>query len=195
MLERADEVWRGDRAWLGARQMLPEPPSEYFRRQVYGCFFRDVHGLESLHRIGVDNVTFETDYPHGDSTWPDTLEIAREMFAGLPDDVVYKIVRGTPSACSAWVSMPPIEAGQRVSPFVGGEFRPKSTGATIADINPTTEEIICEAPESSASDVDEAFGAAAAALPAWQALSASERAATCSAWRSQSVRSPTSSVA
>jgi predicted TIM-barrel fold metal-dependent hydrolase len=94
VLERADEVWRGDRAWLGARQLLPEPPSEYFRRQVYGCFFRDVHGLESLHRIGVDNVTFETDYPHGDSTWPDTLEIARDMFAGLPDETVYKIVRG-----------------------------------------------------------------------------------------------------
>jgi predicted TIM-barrel fold metal-dependent hydrolase len=94
VLERADEVWRGDRAWLAARERVPEPPSTYFARQVYGCFFRDEHGLESLHRIGVDNVTFETDYPHGDSTWPHTLDIAREIFAGLPQEAVTKIVRG-----------------------------------------------------------------------------------------------------
>ena len=70
-------------------RLLSTPGDRFF-----GFFFRDVRGLESLHRIGVDNMTFETDYPHGDSTWPDALEIAREMFAVLPDDVVYKIVRG-----------------------------------------------------------------------------------------------------
>ena len=61
---------------------------------MFGCFFKDRHGLESLHRIGVDNVTFETDYPHTDSTWPDTREIATKMVAGLPDETVYKIIRG-----------------------------------------------------------------------------------------------------
>ena len=61
---------------------------------MYGCFFRDQHGVNSLADIGVDNVTFETDYPHTDSTWPDTRKVAEEMFAGLSADVVYKIVRG-----------------------------------------------------------------------------------------------------
>jgi predicted TIM-barrel fold metal-dependent hydrolase len=61
---------------------------------VYGCFFKDRHGLESLARVGVDNITFETDYPHTDSTWPDTKKIAEDMMGDLPDDVVYKIVRG-----------------------------------------------------------------------------------------------------
>ncbi len=42
----------------------------------------------------MDNVTFETDYPHTDSTWPNTLQVAEEMFAGLDDETVYKIVRG-----------------------------------------------------------------------------------------------------
>ena len=32
--------------------------------------------------VGVDNVTFETDYPHADSTWPHTKKLASEMFAG-----------------------------------------------------------------------------------------------------------------
>ena len=94
MLERADDVWREHRAWGGVADLVPEPPSTYYYRQVYGCFFRDRHGLDALDKVGVDNITFETDYPHTDSTWPDTLEVATEMFAGLDDDAVRKIVRG-----------------------------------------------------------------------------------------------------
>jgi predicted TIM-barrel fold metal-dependent hydrolase len=93
-LERADDVWLEHRAWAGVSDIIPEPPSTYFRRQVYGCFFRDQHGVNSLADIGVDRVTFETDYPHTDSTWPDTKKIAEEMFAGLSADTVYRICRG-----------------------------------------------------------------------------------------------------
>jgi predicted TIM-barrel fold metal-dependent hydrolase len=93
-LERADDVWKEHRAWAGVKDLVPEPPSTYFRRQVFGCFFRDKHGLDSLDAIGIDNVTFETDYPHTDSTWPDTKKVAEEMMAGLSADQVYKIVRG-----------------------------------------------------------------------------------------------------
>jgi predicted TIM-barrel fold metal-dependent hydrolase len=94
VLERADDVWREHRAWGGVKDIVPAPPSTYYFDHVYGCFFRDRHGLESLERVGVDNITFETDYPHTDSTWPDTKRIATEMMGHLPDDVVYKIVRG-----------------------------------------------------------------------------------------------------
>jgi predicted TIM-barrel fold metal-dependent hydrolase len=94
ILERADDVWLEHRAWGGVRDIVPEPPSTYYYRQVYGCFFRDRHGIESLESVGVDNTTFETDYPHTDSTWPDTKKVAQELMDGLPDDVVYKLVRG-----------------------------------------------------------------------------------------------------
>ena len=94
ILERADDVWREHRAWGGVRDTILEPPSTYYYRQVFGCFFRDQHGLESLDRVGVDNVTFETDYPHTDSTWPDTLQVAEEMMQDLTDEEVYKITRG-----------------------------------------------------------------------------------------------------
>jgi predicted TIM-barrel fold metal-dependent hydrolase len=93
-LERADDVWQEHRAWAGVRDVVPEPPSTYYRRQIYGCFFRDRHGIASLASIGEDTVTFETDYPHTDSTWPHTKEVAEELLAGLDDDVVYKILRG-----------------------------------------------------------------------------------------------------
>ena len=94
ILERADDVWMEHRAWGGVRDIVPEPPSSYYYKQVYGCFFRDQHGLESLDRVGVDNITFETDYPHTDSTWPDTKKVAEKMMAGLPDEAIRKIVRG-----------------------------------------------------------------------------------------------------
>ncbi len=64
-----------------------------FARQVYGCFFSDHFGLRHLDEIGEDNVLFECDYPHADSTWPDTRKVAEEMTAGLTPGVVDKLMR------------------------------------------------------------------------------------------------------
>jgi predicted TIM-barrel fold metal-dependent hydrolase len=94
VLERADDVWLDHRAWAGVRDLIPEPPSTYYYRQVYGCFFKDRHGVRSIDKVGIDNATFETDYPHTDSTWPDTKRVAEELMLGVPDDVVYKLMRG-----------------------------------------------------------------------------------------------------
>lgn len=94
ILERADTVWEEHRAWGGVRDIVPEPPSTYYYRQVFGCFFRDHHGIVSLDEVGPDNTTFETDYPHTDSTWPHTKQVAEEMFADLDDETIYKLVRG-----------------------------------------------------------------------------------------------------
>ncbi len=94
ILERADDVWTEHRAWGGVADIIPEPPSSYYFKHVYGCFFRDQHGLNSLDDVGVDNVTFETDYPHTDTTWPHTKEVAQKMMGHLPKDVQYKILRG-----------------------------------------------------------------------------------------------------
>jgi predicted TIM-barrel fold metal-dependent hydrolase len=96
ILERADTVWRENRGWGGIADKVLEPPSDLFKRHVYGCFFDDPHGLKSLVEIGEDNVTYESDYPHSDSTWPDTAKIAAEQTAaaGLSDEQIYKVMRG-----------------------------------------------------------------------------------------------------
>ena len=94
ILERADKVWEDNRAWGGVGDKVPEPPSTYYYRQMYGCFFDDEVGLEMLDRVGVSNITFETDYPHSDSTWPHTKEVAEKLMGHLPDDVIRKLVRG-----------------------------------------------------------------------------------------------------
>ncbi|HEX2737518.1 MAG TPA: amidohydrolase family protein [Acidimicrobiia bacterium] len=93
ILERADTVWRENRGWSGVTDQVKRPPSEYYHDHVYGCFFDDVHGLASLDVIGVDTVTFETDYPHSDSTWPHTKKVAEEIMKDLTQEQVDKICR------------------------------------------------------------------------------------------------------
>ena len=93
ILERADDVWETHSSWAQTDR-LPEPPSTYYFRNMYGCFFKDNFGLRSLDAVGVDNITFETDYPHSDSTWPHTKQVAEKMFADVSDEDCYKIIRG-----------------------------------------------------------------------------------------------------
>jgi hypothetical protein len=43
--------------------------------------------------VGVDNVMFETDYPHQDSTWPRSREAAAEQLGHLEQSIVNKVAR------------------------------------------------------------------------------------------------------
>jgi hypothetical protein len=43
------------------------------------------------HRIGIDNIMVEVDYPHSDSIWPDTQELMRRRFLGVDRDEVDKM--------------------------------------------------------------------------------------------------------
>ena len=94
ILERLDTVWDEHRAWTHVQDSIPEPPSHYYFRQIYGCFFNDQHGVDSLDAVGRYNVTFESDYPHVDSTWPYTKKVAERLMANLAPDVIYDLVRG-----------------------------------------------------------------------------------------------------
>lgn len=93
-LERADRVWLHNRGWNEVYGRLPNPPSSYFADHVFCSFFSDDHGLQNLDIIGEDNVMFETDYPHSDSNWPTSQEVAQKMLAHLPEATQYKIARG-----------------------------------------------------------------------------------------------------
>ena len=44
----------------------------------------------------MDQICFEVDFPHADTTYPHTLEVATRICtnAGLDDDEVYKFIRG-----------------------------------------------------------------------------------------------------
>ncbi len=91
-IERADDTWRTHQ-WAQGEKRIPKPPSHYYKRHVYSCFFKDTVGIDLLDRIGEDNVLFETDYPHQDGTFPNTLAIAEELFGHLEQETIDKISR------------------------------------------------------------------------------------------------------
>ncbi len=74
-LERADRIYQRHRYW--SRLELPMPPSEYFRRQVYATFIQDRAGIRLRDLIGVDNLMWSSDYPHTDTTWPNSVKCNR----------------------------------------------------------------------------------------------------------------------
>jgi predicted TIM-barrel fold metal-dependent hydrolase len=95
VLERADKLW-ADRSDNSFGSSLQHPPTSYLRDRVFGCIFDDETGLEARHRIGMGQICFETDYPHADSTFPRSLEVAQSICAqaGLNDDEIYALMRG-----------------------------------------------------------------------------------------------------
>ncbi|HVU74872.1 MAG TPA: amidohydrolase family protein [Mycobacteriales bacterium] len=65
-----------------------------FKDHVYGTFIEDQAGLRLLDIIGEDNVMLECDYPHSDSTWPESISLANKWLSHLPEDVQHKIAIG-----------------------------------------------------------------------------------------------------
>jgi len=90
MLERIDYVWERHRWYNDVNKDIR--PSELFKDHVYGCFISDYAGVEARHRIGVDNIMFESDYPHSDSQWPHTRKILADSLTDVPDDEARKMV-------------------------------------------------------------------------------------------------------
>ena len=93
ILERTDRLWGKARAGAQINPLIAEPPSSYVRGHLYGCFFEDDFGIASRDAIGIDQITFETDYPHQDTTWPHTRRYAEHAMAGLSAEEIDKVVR------------------------------------------------------------------------------------------------------
>jgi predicted TIM-barrel fold metal-dependent hydrolase len=101
LLERADDIWeRGNEYDPDIRKRIPDRPSSYMNR-VYGCLFNDLHGLESRDKIGMDQLMFETDYPHADSTFPDSQKTAARLteLARLTEHETWQLLRGNAIRC------------------------------------------------------------------------------------------------
>ena len=67
--------------------------TEVFQKHFLGCFITDPSALNNRDRMGVDILAWECDYPHSDSTWPNSPEMVMEEFknAELTDEEIDKI--------------------------------------------------------------------------------------------------------
>ena len=75
---------------------LDQPsPRELFKRQVYSCFwFEESAPQRLLDIIGVDNVMFETDFPHATCLYPGAVDKGLKALAPWEDDVIRKVMGG-----------------------------------------------------------------------------------------------------
>jgi predicted TIM-barrel fold metal-dependent hydrolase len=69
-------------------------PSDTLLRNFWFCILDDRSTLPVRDRIGIDNIMFECDYPHADSTWPHTQSHLAEVLADFTDEEVEKVTFG-----------------------------------------------------------------------------------------------------
>jgi predicted TIM-barrel fold metal-dependent hydrolase len=84
LLDRLDNIV--DRSGYGRSYPSDLRPSEVLKRNFWFCTIDDPSTIDTRHRIGVENIMFETDYPHGDGTWPDTQVLVEKVWGHLPED-------------------------------------------------------------------------------------------------------------
>jgi hypothetical protein len=89
-LERIDYVYQHHHKWTGQDfgDMLP---SQVFKDRIITCFIDDAFGVDSRKYLNIDNITWECDYPHSDSTWPTAPEACMKYLADVPDEEIDKI--------------------------------------------------------------------------------------------------------
>ena len=89
-------MYRLDHAWEKYSALTPEPlplkPSDYMRRQLWATFQDDPVGPATYRFFGQSNYMWASDFPHTDSTWPNSRKVIEKDFAGVPEDVTRKIV-------------------------------------------------------------------------------------------------------
>ncbi len=76
-LERADRMWLRHKLYANLDDILP---SQVFRKNMYLCMIEEPVCLGFRDHIGLDRIMWECDYPHTDTTWPDSRSIAQSVF-------------------------------------------------------------------------------------------------------------------
>ena len=90
-LERIDYVYQQHHYWTG-QDFGDKLPSQVVPRALHhSASSRRVRRRRAAHTIGIDNITWECDYPHSDSTWPNSPEALAKQLDGVPDDEINKI--------------------------------------------------------------------------------------------------------
>jgi predicted TIM-barrel fold metal-dependent hydrolase len=89
-LERIDYNYEKHHTWTG-QDFGHELPSEVFNKHIITCFIDDAFGVASRDFLNMDNVTWECDYPHSDTTWPTAPEQLWKYIGELPDHDINRI--------------------------------------------------------------------------------------------------------
>jgi len=90
MAEYMDRTWERQRFWTESK--LEEKPSFFMDRNIYGSFIHDRVGVLNRNIPGGKNIMWSSDYPHSETTFPNSLSVIERDFEGLPSDDIDEIV-------------------------------------------------------------------------------------------------------
>jgi predicted TIM-barrel fold metal-dependent hydrolase len=82
---RMDHAYDRHRYWLDMYK-LSKLPSEYFRENIYTTFQDDWVAFKSTDMLNPRRLMWANDFPHSDSTWPNSQELLRKHSQSLTDD-------------------------------------------------------------------------------------------------------------
>lgn len=116
-LERVDRTYEMHSTWTH-QNFGGKLPSEVFREHFLTCFISDPVGVALRDKIGIDNISWEADYPHSDSMWPGAPEELWNVLTenNVPDDEINKM---THENAMRWYSFDPFTHIPREQATVG----------------------------------------------------------------------------
>ncbi len=88
--EYMDRTWEKQRFWT--ESLLPEPPSFYMEQNIYGSFINDRAGILLRDQPGAGNIMWSSDYPHSETTYPNSSQVIARDFAGVPEEAKHEIL-------------------------------------------------------------------------------------------------------
>ena len=89
VLEACDYQWQKRRLWS---EGISLKPSDLFRRQIYVDFWFETVGIELREFIGIDNILWESDFPHITSTYPNSWSAVEHSLKGVPKEDREKVL-------------------------------------------------------------------------------------------------------
>ena len=90
--EQMDDRFR--RANPATRAPIQRRPGDYFDTNIASTFITDRYGIINRHHIGVTQMMWSSDFPHGGSDWPNSRTTIKDHFDGVPDDERHAILAG-----------------------------------------------------------------------------------------------------
>jgi predicted TIM-barrel fold metal-dependent hydrolase len=78
-----DETWKKQRYWVNS--VLEHEPSYFWERNIYGSFIHDRAGILMREFTGAGNIMWSSDYPHSETTFPESQQVIETLFKGVPD--------------------------------------------------------------------------------------------------------------
>jgi predicted TIM-barrel fold metal-dependent hydrolase len=87
-----DHVYDRHRHWNKTKE-LQRRPSEYFWGNVWLTFQNDWSAIELLDALDIDRLMWANDFPHSDSTWPESRALLGQHMEQVDPITARRILR------------------------------------------------------------------------------------------------------